>query len=105
MGLRRCDSSYLALKMKEYGLNVLAVHVDAGWNSEMAVSNIELVVSSCGFDLKTVVLDWNEVRDLQLAYLRSGVANQDVPQDHAFFANLFYVAKKEGIRHIVSGAI
>lgn len=97
------DSSYLALKMKEYGLNVLAVHVDAGWNSEMAVSNIELVVSSCGFDLKTVVLDWDEVRDLQLAYFQSGVANQDVPQDHAFFANLFYVAKKEGIRHIVSG--
>lgn len=97
------DSSYLALKMKEYGLSVLAVHVDAGWNSEMAVSNIELVVSSCGFDLKTVVLDWDEIRDLQLAYFQSGVANQDVPQDHAFFANLFFVAKREGIRHIVSG--
>ena len=88
------DSSYLAIKMKEYGLRVLAVHVDAGWNSEIAVSNIELVVNYCGFDLTTIVLDWNEVRDLQIAYLRSGVANQDVFQDHAFLANLFWVAKK-----------
>ena len=97
------DSSYLAIKMKEYGLRVLAVHVDAGWNSEIAVSNIELVVNYCGFDLTTIVLDWNEVRDLQIAYLRSGVANQDVPQDHAFFANLFWVAKKKRVQHIISG--
>jgi len=97
------DSSYLALKVKEWGLRPLAVHVDAGWNSELAVANIERILRHCGFDLHTHVVDWEEMRDLHLAYLRAGIANQDVPQDHAFFATLYHFATRNGIRSILSG--
>jgi aminotransferase len=97
------DSSYLALKVKDLGLRPLVMHVDAGWNSELAVSNIEKLVKHCGFELYTHVMNWNEMRDLQLAYLRAGVANQDVPQDHAFFSTLYHFATKNGIRTILSG--
>jgi N-acetyl sugar amidotransferase len=97
------DSSYLALKVRDLGLRPLVVHVDAGWNSETAVSNIEQVVRHCRFTLHTHVMDWDEMADLQLAYLRAGVANQDVPQDHAFFANLYQFAIKNGIRTVLSG--
>ncbi|MFM7373492.1 MAG: hypothetical protein ACKO2Z_38095, partial [Sphaerospermopsis kisseleviana] len=65
------DSSYLALKVHEWGLRPLVVHVDAGWNSELAVANIEAIVKYCNYDLYTHVIDWEEMRDLQLAYLKS----------------------------------
>lgn len=97
------DSSYLALKAKEWELRPLVVHVDAGWNSELAVSNIESIVKYCEYDLHTIVIDWGEMRDLQLAYLKSGLANQDVPQDHAFFASLYRFATQNGIKYILSG--
>jgi N-acetyl sugar amidotransferase len=97
------DSSYLALKVKEWGLRPLVVHVDAGWNSELAVANIERLVKHCGFDLHTHVVDWQDMRELQLAFLRAAVANQDVPQDHAFFAVLYNFATKNGIRHVLHG--
>jgi len=97
------DSSYLALKAKELGLRPLVVHVDAGWNSELAVNNIESVVKYCGFDLHTHVMYWEDMKKLQLAYLRSGVSNQDVPQDHAFFANLYHFAIQNGIKYVLSG--
>lgn len=97
------DSSYLALKVHEAGLRPLVVHVDAGWNSELAVANIEAVVKYCNFDLHTHVMNWEDMRDLHLAYLRSGVPNQDVPQDHAFFANLYHFAVKNGIRTVLNG--
>jgi N-acetyl sugar amidotransferase len=97
------DSSYLALKAREWNLRPLVMHVDAGWNSELSVSNIEKIIQFCGYDLQTHVVDWEEMRDLQLAYLRSGVANQDVPQDHIFFASLYHFATKHGIRYILSG--
>ena len=97
------DSSYLALKCRDWGLRALAVHVDAGWNSELAVANIEAVLDATGFDLHTHVVDWEEMRDLQLAFLRSGIPNQDVPQDHAFFANLYRFASRHRIRGVLSG--
>jgi N-acetyl sugar amidotransferase len=97
------DSSYLALKVGEWGLRPLVVHVDAGWNSETAVGNIEKIVRHCGYDLHTHVVDWEEMRDLQLAYLRAGVANQDVPQDHVFFASMYHFAAGNGIRYILTG--
>lgn len=97
------DSSYLALKVKDLGLNPLVVHVDAGWNSELAVSNIERIVKHCDYDLHTHVVDWEEMRDLQLAYMKAAVANQDVPQDHAFFASLYHFAIKSNIKTILSG--
>lgn len=97
------DSSYLALKVAEWGLRPLVVHVDAGWNSELAVANIEKIVKHCHFDLHTHVVDWEEMRDLHLAYLRSGYSNQDVPQDHVFFASLYHFATQNNIRYILSG--
>ena len=97
------DSSYLALKAKDWNLRPLVVHVDAGWNAELAVSNIEAIVKHCNYDLHTHVVDWEEMRDLQLAFLRAGVPNQDVPQDHVFFASLYNFAMKHGIRHVLSG--
>lgn len=97
------DSSYLALVIKDYGLRALVVHVDAGWNSELAVYNIEQIVKYCGFDLHTHVMDWQEIKDLQLAFLKAGVANQDVVQDHAFFASLYHFAVKNNIKYVISG--
>lgn len=97
------DSSYLAIKVHEWGLRPLVVHVDAGWNSELAVANIESIIKHCNYDLHTHVVDWEEMRDLQLAYLRAGIANQDVPQDHIFFASLYHFATNNNIQYILSG--
>ncbi len=97
------DSSYLAIKIREWGLRPLVMHVDAGWNSELAVSNIEAIVKHCNFDLYTHVVDWEDMRDLHLAYLRAGISNQDVPQDHIFFASLYHFATRNNIRYILSG--
>lgn len=97
------DSSYLALKAFEWGLRPLVVHVDAGWNSELAVANIEKIIAHCNFDLFTHVIEWEDMRDLQLSYLKSGIANQDVPQDHIFFATLYRFATKNGISSVLSG--
>lgn len=97
------DSSYLAVKVKDFGLRPLVVHVDAGWNSELAVSNIEKIIKYCGYDLHTHVINWEEMRDLQLSYMKAAVANQDVPQDHAFFASMYHFAVKNGIKYILSG--
>ncbi|HHQ4711026.1 N-acetyl sugar amidotransferase [Aeromonas veronii] len=97
------DSAYLALVMKEHGMRPLVVHVDAGWNSELAVYNIEKIVKYCGYDLHTHVMNWPEVRDLQLSYLKAGIANQDVVQDHAFFASLYHFAVDKKINYVISG--
>ena len=97
------DSSYMILKLHELGLNPLVVHVDAGWNTEGAVKNIENLIHYTKFDLKTYIVEWEEMKDLALAYLKSGVSNQDTPQDHLFTSVLFYYAKKEKIKFIFSG--
>jgi N-acetyl sugar amidotransferase len=97
------DSSYMALKIKDWGLRRLVVHVDAGWNSELAVGNIEKIVKHCNYDLHTHVVDWEDMRDLQLSYLRSGISNQDVPQDHIFFSSLYHFAIANDIQYILSG--
>lgn len=97
------DSSYLAYQAKQHGLRPLAVHVDAGWNSELAVKNIENLVKTLDIDLFTHVVDWDEMRDLQLAFFRAGVANLDVPQDHAFTAAVFAYAARNNIRYVLSG--
>lgn len=97
------DSSYLALKLHDWGVRPLVVHIDAGWNSELAVKNIERILDHTGWELHTHVVNWNDMRRLQLAYLRAGVSNQDVPQDHAFFAALYHFATAHGIRHVISG--
>jgi N-acetyl sugar amidotransferase len=98
------DSSYLAYyATKVLGLRVLVVHVDTGWNSELAVNNIENIVKILNLDLHTLVIDWNEMRDLQRAFFKSSVPNCDVPQDHAFIAALYSEARKFGLHHILNG--
>ena len=98
------DSSYLAVKVVEWGLRPLAVHVDAGWNSGLAVKNIDQIVTKLGLDLHTHVVDWEEMRDFQLAFLRSHLANQDSPQDHVFFAALYGYATKNRIKYVLRGS-
>jgi aminotransferase len=98
------DSSFLLMKaQEEWGLRILAIHVDAGWNSELAVRNIELLVTKLGIDLHTFVIDWEEIKDLQLAFLRAGVPNQDIPQDHAFFAALYRETARQRIPYVLTG--
>lgn len=98
------DSSYLLYVMKEiYGLRPLVFHVDAGWNSQIAVNNIERLVDGLGLDLYTEVINWEEIKDLQLAFFKSGVPHIDVPQDHAFFATMYKFASKHKINYILTG--
>lgn len=98
------DSSYLLYAMKEkYGLRPLVFHVDAGWNSQIAVNNIERLVDGLGLDLYTEVINWEEIKDLQLAYFKSGVPHIDTPQDHAFFATMYKFASKHKIKYILTG--
>ena len=97
------DSSYLAKKVVDLGLRPLAIHFDSGWNSEMSVNNIEAIVKSLNLDLKTIVCDWDEMRDLQVAFLKASVPNCDIPQDHSFYAILWKEAAKNNIKYILSG--
>lgn len=98
------DSAYLAHFLRtEYDLRLLAVHVDGGWNTEAAVHNIEVIVRALQIDLHTCVVEWEEMRDLQLAFLRASVLNQDIPQDHAFFSTLYRTARTFGMRDFLSG--
>jgi hypothetical protein len=87
------DSSYmLHVTVKEFGLRPLVFHVDGGWNSELAVHNIEVMIDKLGLDLYTEVIDWEEMRDLQLSFFKAGVPHIDIPQDHAFIAVLYNFA-------------
>lgn len=98
------DSSYLAYLAKEkFGLRPLIFHVDAGWNSQEAVNNIERLVDALGLDLHTEVVDWLEMQDLQLAFFKAQVPHLDTPQDHAFIAALYNFAAKHGIKYILNG--
>ncbi len=97
------DSAAVVLLAGDAGLNPLLVHVDAGWNSALAVRNIERLIGATGFDLVTVVVDWEAIRQLQVAYFAAGVINQDVPQDQAFLAGLRRVADRLGIRWTLTG--
>jgi N-acetyl sugar amidotransferase len=98
------DSSYLAWLAKEkLGLRPLIFHVDAGWNSQQAVHNIEKIVDSLGLDLHTEVVDWLEMKDLQLAFFKAQVPHLDTPQDHCFFAALYNFAAKHGFKYILNG--
>lgn len=98
------DSAYLAhLAVEQWGLRVLAVHVDAGWNSEPAVHNIEIMIRKLNIDLHTVVIEWAEMQDVQRSILYASVENQDLAQDHAFFSSLYRIAKKLNIKYFLSG--
>lgn len=97
------DSTYVAYQAKKLGLRPLAVHLDNGWDSELAVSNIEKVLKRLNIDLLSHVINWKEFRDLHLAFLRSSVANSEIPTDHAITAILYRIANEKGIQYILSG--
>ena len=97
------DSTYVAYQAKRLGLRPLAVHLDNGWNSELATQNIENIINKLDIDLHTHVIDWNEFRDLQLAYLKASVIDIEVISDHAIFAVMYKLAAQYGIKYILSG--
>jgi N-acetyl sugar amidotransferase len=99
------DSSYVAYVVKELmGLRPLLFHVDAGWNTDQAVSNIEKLVDGLGLDLYTEVIDWESVRRMQVAFLRSGIPDQDLVQDAAFFSALYKFARSNKINNVITGS-
>lgn len=98
------DSSYLLhLVVTEFGLRPLVFHVDGGWNTDIAVNNIQMLVEKLGLELFTEVINWPEMRDFQLAYFKSGTPHLDIPQDHAFFATMYHFANKYNIKYILNG--
>ena len=97
------DSTYLAYLAKQAGLRVLCVHFDNGWNSELAVKNIQNIVEKCGFDLYTYVIDCEEYRDIQLAYFKANVIDIEAVTDIAIFSALDIICKEQGIKHIIDG--
>ena len=97
------DSTYTAWLVKQLGLRPLAVHLDNGWDSELAVKNIERTLDKLDIDLYTEVLDWEMFKDLQLSFLKASTPDGEIPTDHAILAVLYKVAAKFGIKHIVSG--
>lgn len=99
------DSSYLVhIAAVELGLRPLVFHVDAGWNSQIAVNNIEKLIDGLNLDLYTEVIDWEEMKDLQRAFFKSGVSHIDTPQDHSFFATMYKFAQEYGVKYILTGA-
>ena len=97
------DSSYLAFLSKEWGLRPLILHVDNGWNSELATKNIENILKVLDYNLYTHVIDWEQMRDLQLAFFKASVVDMDLPFDNAFLAILYQIAIKYKIKYILSG--
>jgi N-acetyl sugar amidotransferase len=99
------DSSYAAYVVKEkMGLRPLLVHVDAGWNTDQAVGNIEKLVDGLGLDLYTDVVNWHAMKRMQVAFLRAGIPDQDLVQDAAFFSGLYKFARRYKIKHIITGS-
>ena len=98
------DSAYMAYTASKLGLRVLAVHVDAGWNTDIAVENIKKMCDKLNLDLHTIVIDWTTVKELQRAYMFSGLPNLDVPQDHVFLAAMYQYAHKYKIKYMLNGS-
>lgn len=98
------DSTYVAYLSKQLGLRVLAFHFDNGWNSELAVKNVENIVKKLDFDYQTWVVDWDEFKDIQLSFLKSSVANAETPSDQAFLAATYHLCNKYKIKYLLSGS-
>lgn len=98
------DSAYALYLSVQMGLRVLAVHVDAGWNSEIAVSNIQKLCKGLNVDLHTIVIDWSTMRELQRSFMFSGIENQDIPQDHAFLAGVYGFVRQQGLKYMINGS-
>ena len=98
------DSSYVAYLTKKLGLRPLAIHLDNGWNSELAVSNIEKLCDQLDIDLDTKVLNWTEFKDIQKSFMYSSISNIEIPTDHAIWAAMIKTAAKFNIKYIISGS-
>lgn len=98
------DSSYVLYLLKKLGLRVLAVHIDNGWNTELSVQNIRVVLEKLDIDLYTYVLNWQEFRDIQLSFLKASVPDCEIPTDHLIFPVLSLVAHSYGLKYIVTGS-
>jgi N-acetyl sugar amidotransferase len=97
------DSTYVAYIVKELGLRPLAVHFDNGWNSELAVKNIEKILNTLNIDLFTYVVDWEEFKDLQMAFLKASTPDSEIPTDHSIIALLYQLAAKYNIKYVLNG--
>tara|TARA_B110001452_G_scaffold75636_1_gene61387 strand:+ start:6598 stop:7674 length:1077 start_codon:yes stop_codon:yes gene_type:complete len=97
------DSCYMAYLCKKWGFRPLLIHMDNGWNSEIAVKNVKKMVDKLGFDYVSYVLDWREFREIQLAFLKSSIVDLEMPTDIAIAASLYETAAKHGIKYIISG--
>ena len=97
------DSTFVAYKVKQLGLRPLAVHLDNGWDSELAVKNIENICHKLEIDLHTIVLDWEEFKDLQLTFLNASTPDSEIPSDHAIMSSMRHTAARIGVRYIVTG--
>jgi N-acetyl sugar amidotransferase len=97
------DSTYVAWLAKQHGLRPLAVHLDNGWNSELAVINIQRILDALQIDLYTYVIDWEEFRDMQRAYIKASVIDIEALTDHAISAILYQAARKFKVRYILTG--
>ena len=98
------DSSYVAWLVKEKGLRPLAIHLDNGWNSEVAVKNIHTLLKILNIDLYTHILDWEEFKDLQIAFLKSSTPDLEIPSDHAIVALNYKIAQKYKINYFINGS-
>ena len=97
------DSSYLAYLCRVYDLRPLIIHFDNGWNSELAVVNIQNLLNKLAFDFETLVINWEEFKDLQLSYFKAGVVDLEIPTDHAILSSMFRIANKHNIKYVLSG--
>jgi N-acetyl sugar amidotransferase len=97
------DSTLVAYQVKHLGLRPLAIHLDNGWDSEMSVANIEQIVKKLEIDLYTYVIDWEEFRDMQVAFFKSSISNIEIPTDHAIWALIVKAATERGIKYFISG--
>lgn len=97
------DSSYIAYLTYKYGLRPLAVHLDNGWNSELSVKNIEVLLGKFDIDLYTHVINWDEFVDIQHSFLKASIANAEIPSDQAIVAILYKIAAKNGVKYIING--
>ena len=97
------DSTYLCSLAKQQGLRPLLVHCDNGWNSELSVQNIENICIKTGFDLYTLVIDWEEMKDIQLSFFKAGVVDLELPYDYALIITAYKAARKHNIKHVLTG--
>lgn len=97
------DSTYVAHLVKDLGLKPLAVHLDNGWDSELAVNNVIKILKQLDIDLYTHVIDWEEFKDLQMSFLKASVPDLEIPSDHAIQSILYIIAKKYNIKYIING--